>query len=46
VVEELYISPKTVMHHAAGIYQKLGVRSRAVAVALAHRTGLLDPPAG
>jgi predicted ATPase/DNA-binding CsgD family transcriptional regulator len=40
----LYLSPKTVMHHSANVYRKLGVRGRAEAVALAYRTGLL--PAG
>jgi DNA-binding CsgD family transcriptional regulator len=37
----LYLSPKTVMHHSANVYRKLGVRGRAEAVALAYRTGLL-----
>jgi DNA-binding CsgD family transcriptional regulator len=41
---KLYLSPKTVMHHSANVYRKLGVRGRAEAVALAYRTGLL--PAG
>ena len=41
----LYLSPKTVMHHSANVYRKLGVRGRAEAVALAYRTGLL-PAAG
>jgi predicted ATPase/DNA-binding CsgD family transcriptional regulator len=38
---ELGISPKTVMHHSGRIYQKLLVRGRAEAVALALRTGIL-----
>jgi predicted ATPase/DNA-binding CsgD family transcriptional regulator len=42
---DLYLSPKTVMHHSANVYRKLGVRGRAEAVALAYRTGLL-PAAG
>jgi DNA-binding CsgD family transcriptional regulator/tetratricopeptide (TPR) repeat protein len=37
----LHLSPKTVMHHSANVYRKLGVRGRAEAVALAYRTGLL-----
>jgi predicted ATPase/DNA-binding CsgD family transcriptional regulator len=36
----LHLSPKTVMHHSASVYRKLGVRGRAEAVALAYRTGL------
>ena len=41
---QLYLSPKTVMHHSSHIYRKLGVRGRAEAVAHAGRQGLL--PAG
>lgn len=40
----LYLSPKTVMHHASHIYRKLGVRSRAEAVDVAHTNGLLADP--
>jgi predicted ATPase/DNA-binding CsgD family transcriptional regulator len=42
----LYLSPKTVMHHSANVYRKLGVRGRAEAVALAYRTGLLKQAGG
>ncbi|KWX68157.1 hypothetical protein ASJ79_18875 [Mycobacterium sp. NAZ190054] len=38
----LHLSPKTVMHHCGHIYQKLGVRGRAEAVAHAVTHGLLD----
>jgi len=48
IAAALYLSPKTVMHHSASVYRKLGVRGRAEAVALAYRTGLLQDtrPAG
>jgi predicted ATPase/DNA-binding CsgD family transcriptional regulator len=42
----LHLSPKTVMHHSANVYRKLGVRGRAEAVALAYRTGLLQGSGG
>ena len=39
--ELLYISPATAARHVANIYNKLGVDSRARAVASAHRLGLV-----
>jgi predicted ATPase/DNA-binding CsgD family transcriptional regulator len=42
IAAALHLSPKTVMHHSASVYRKLGVRGRAEAVAAAYRTGLLD----
>jgi predicted ATPase/DNA-binding CsgD family transcriptional regulator len=39
--ELLYISPTTAARHVANIYNKLGVDSRARAVASAHRLGLV-----
>jgi DNA-binding CsgD family transcriptional regulator len=39
--ELLYISPATAARHVANIYNKLGVDSRARAVASAHRIGLV-----
>jgi DNA-binding NarL/FixJ family response regulator len=41
IAEELRISPKTVATHIQHILTKLEVHSRAQAVALAHRAGLL-----
>jgi predicted ATPase/DNA-binding CsgD family transcriptional regulator len=46
IATDLHLSPKTVMHHSANVYRKLGVRGRAEAVALAYRTGLLQAGAG
>ena len=45
IAHALGVRPKTVMHHFASIYRKLGVRSRAEAAATALRTRLLtiDP---
>ena len=43
IATALYMSPKTVMHHSSHIYQKLGVRGRAEAVAYASRHDLLQP---
>ncbi|MCA9878538.1 MAG: helix-turn-helix transcriptional regulator, partial [Thermomicrobiales bacterium] len=40
VSEALFISPATVATHVASLYRKLGVRSRAEAVAWSHRHGL------
>jgi two-component system, NarL family, nitrate/nitrite response regulator NarL len=40
IASELVISPKTVATHLQNILTKLGVHSRAEAVALAHRDGL------
>jgi two-component system nitrate/nitrite response regulator NarL len=42
---ELVISPRTVGTHIQHILAKLGVHSRAQAVALAHRAGLVPPEA-
>jgi RNA polymerase sigma factor (sigma-70 family) len=41
IAERLVISPKTVGTHIQNILTKLGVHSRAQAVALAHRGGLV-----
>jgi DNA-binding NarL/FixJ family response regulator len=38
--ERLFISPVTVARHLANVYGKLGVGSRAQAIAFAHRQGL------
>ena len=45
IAAQLVISPKTVATHIQRILGKLGVRSRAQAVALAHRHGLVEAPA-
>jgi DNA-binding NarL/FixJ family response regulator len=42
IAEELFISPKTVGGHIQRVLEKLGVHSRAQAVALAHEQGLAD----
>jgi DNA-binding NarL/FixJ family response regulator len=44
IAAELVISPKTVATHIQRILAKLGVHSRAEAVAFAHREGLTRPP--
>jgi predicted ATPase/DNA-binding CsgD family transcriptional regulator len=43
IAQQLGMRPKTVMHHCAAIYRKLGVKTRAEATAVALRTGLIDP---
>jgi DNA-binding NarL/FixJ family response regulator len=43
VAAKLVISPKTVGSHVQRILAKLGVHSRAHAVALAYQSGLLEP---
>jgi two-component system, NarL family, nitrate/nitrite response regulator NarL len=43
VAAKLVISPKTVGSHVQRILAKLGVHSRAHAVTLAYRSGLLEP---
>jgi predicted ATPase/DNA-binding CsgD family transcriptional regulator len=40
IAQALGVTPKTAMHHAAAIYQKLGVRGRSETVAWAIRTGI------
>jgi DNA-binding NarL/FixJ family response regulator len=44
IAERLVISPKTVATHTENIRRKLGVCSRAEAVAVAYRDHLLAPP--
>jgi LuxR family maltose regulon positive regulatory protein len=44
IAAALYLSPDTVGSHLRRIYRRLGVASRAEAVAVARLRGLLDPP--
>jgi DNA-binding NarL/FixJ family response regulator len=44
IAQALVISEKTVATHIQHVLEKLGVHSRAQAVALAHRSGLVAPP--
>ena len=44
IAERLFISQKTVATHVENIFRKLGVHSRAQAVAVAFREGLLERP--
>jgi DNA-binding CsgD family transcriptional regulator len=41
IAEALFISPRTATTHVSHLYAKLGVGSRAEAIALAHRRGLV-----
>jgi DNA-binding NarL/FixJ family response regulator len=43
IADQLVISPKTVGSHIEHILAKLGVRSRAQAVAVAYREELVEP---
>lgn len=45
IAADLVLSPKTVATHIQRILAKLGVHSRAEAVAVAYREGLIRPPA-
>jgi LuxR family transcriptional regulator, maltose regulon positive regulatory protein len=42
IAEQLYLSPNTVRSHMRALYRKLGVRTRADAVARATKLGLLE----
>ncbi len=42
IAAELFVSPNTVKSHSQAVYRKLGVSSRAEAVACAREAGLLD----
>jgi PAS domain S-box-containing protein len=42
IAEQLFVSPATIKTHFEHIYEKLGVRDRAAAVALALRTGIIE----
>jgi DNA-binding NarL/FixJ family response regulator len=44
VAEALFISAKTASVHVSNILAKLGVSTRVEAAAIAHRSGLADPP--
>ena len=46
IAEQLEISPRTVTTHIENILSKLGVRSRAQAVAVAYRDGILRDGSG
>jgi DNA-binding NarL/FixJ family response regulator len=43
IAQRLGVTPKTAMHHAAAIYQKLGLRGRGETVAWAIRSGFEAP---
>jgi DNA-binding NarL/FixJ family response regulator len=44
IAEELVVAPKTVSSHIENILRKLDAHSRAEAVAIAYRDGLMEPP--
>jgi DNA-binding NarL/FixJ family response regulator len=43
--QRLFISPRTVGHHVAHVYEKTGIKTRAAAALFAAENDLVGPPA-